>query len=346
MHRPVAAEGDEHERSRVDAAPRRDLADRVRHVGVHETEDALGGLEDRDAERTGDAVVQRRMRPLDVEAHLPAGEALRAEIAEHEVCVGHRRLDPTAAVAHRSGHRARALGTDLERARNDARDRPAARADRLHVDHRQPDQVAMMPVPPRLHLGRARAHQADVVARAAHVDRDEVADARRVRHRGRAVHAAGRTRAHDRDRLLGDVAPRHDPAVRLHDEQLAREAGGAEPPVERAEVALDPRADVGVHERRARALELGRRRHHLVRERHHDAGQLFGRDLAHASLVRGVDEREEEDDGERIDALELHATERAPDRFLVERHDDAALEVEPLGHAVAPSPRADRRRSR
>ena len=161
-----------------------------------------------------------------------------------------------------------------------------------------------------------------------------------------AGHAARRPRPHDGDRLLRHVAAGHDAPVRLHDEQLAAEARVAQAVREPRQVAFDLRPDVRVHQRRAGALELRRRRHHLVRQRHHDARQLLRRQLADAQLVDRVDEREQQHDGERLDALLPHATERATHGLLVERHDDVALEVEALGNAVALAARADRWRRR
>src|SRR5439155_20895609 len=55
---------------------------------------------------------------------------------------------------------------------------------------------------------------------------------------------------------------------------------------------------------------------------------------------------EEEDDRERLDALALHAPAGAAHGLLVERRDHVALEVEPLGDAVAAAARADGRRGR
>ena len=60
----------------------------------------------------------------------------------------------------------------------------------------------------------------------------------------------------------------------------------------------------------------------------------------------GLTNENRKHDRERLDALQLHAPQRAPHRVLVERHDDVALEVEPLGHAVALAARTDRRRRR
>src|SRR5262249_39939238 len=124
------------------------------------------------------------------------------------------------------------------------------------------------------------------------------------------------------------------------------EAGLAQPPVEPAEIALDLRADVRIYQRGAGTLELRRGGHHLVRQRDHDSGQLLGGQLPHPALVRRVDEGEEQDYRQRLDALPLHTPQRTPDRLLVERRHDIPLEVEPLGNAVALPARADRLRRR
>ena len=95
-------------------------------------------------------------------------------------------------------------------------------------------------------------------------------------------------------------------------ERRTAEAGAPQPGVEPRQVAADLRPHVRIHQRRARALELGRRRHHLVRQRHHHPGQLLRGDLARPSLVPRAHVGEEEHDRERVDALLLHAAERAP----------------------------------
>jgi len=295
---PVAPEHHQRERPRVDAPSGGHAADGVCHIRIDEPEDARRGIDDGDPERRRHALLERRVSTLDVEPHGPARERDRVQVAEHQVRVGDRRLLAAAPVAHRPGFGAGALRSDLQRARFDVCDRATPRADRLHVHHREADQVAMMPVPARLHVWRPTAHQADVVARAAHVDGDEVLHARGSGDRARSHDAPRGTRAHDGDRLLRHVTARHDAAVRLHDEELAAEPCFAEATLQAGEVAADPRPDVGVHQRRARSLELGRRGHHLVRERDHHAGNLLGGDLAHAALVGGIDEGEEEDDGE------------------------------------------------
>ena len=130
VERPVAAERDEHEGPRVDAAPRRHLADRVRHVGVHQTEDARRGTEDRDAERRRHPVAERRMGPLHVETHLSVPEALGAQVAEHEVGVRHRGLGPAVLIADWAGMSTSTPGTDFQQpARVDPGDTATTRAD-------------------------------------------------------------------------------------------------------------------------------------------------------------------------------------------------------------------------
>ena len=164
--------------------------------------------------------------------------------------------------------------------------------------------------------------------------------------RARGDDAAGRTGAEHGDRAAHDVLRGHDAAVGLHDQQLVLVAAGTQPLDEPAEVALDLRRHVGVDQRRAGALELRRRRHDLVRQRDADTGAFLLGDLAHALLVLRVDEREHEDDRQRLEAELLQAPQRGAHGGFVERHDDLAFVVEPFGNADAPAALRDRRRRR
>ena len=204
----------------------------------------------------------------------------------------------------------------------------------------------MVPVPGRGDLRLAAADQAHVVAGPAHVDRDEVGRARRARDVAGGDHPAGRPGAKHGDRLPGDVGRGHEAAIRLHEQQVAGIAGTAQFLFEVAQVTLDLRRDVGVHERRRGAFELGRLRQDLARQREIHAGQFLGRDFPRAALVHRVHEREQEDDRERLDLLEPESAQRAAQSVLVEGLDDVSLEVEALGHPEPPPSRADRRRRR
>ena len=130
--------------------------------------------------------------------------------------------------------------------------------------------------------------------------------------------SAGRAGADRADRTASDRIGCGDATGGRRDEELALVPVVAQALLEPAEVAHDRRSDVGVHERRRRALELGRLRVHLVRERDQlDVGVLLEDELAGPELVRGVQVGVEEHHRDRGDAERL----------------------EPPGGASAPPPR-------
>ncbi len=139
VQRTGTAEGEQREVARVVAALDRDDADGADHVVVDDGEDAARRLLQAQAQRPGDAGLDRRARALHVEGE-GAAEQVGRQVAEREMGVGDGRLDAAAAVADGAGHGAGALGADGQRARvRDAGDRAAAGTDRHHVDHRQAD---------------------------------------------------------------------------------------------------------------------------------------------------------------------------------------------------------------
>ncbi len=69
------------------------------------------------AERAGNAAIQRGLRTRQIECQQAAHEAGRVKPAEHEVDVGDRRLGAAAPVADRAGPRAGTLRANLEPAR-------------------------------------------------------------------------------------------------------------------------------------------------------------------------------------------------------------------------------------
>src|SRR5947207_645041 len=129
---------------------------------------------------------------LAIERQLAAEPGVAAEPAEHEVGVGHRRLGAAAAIARRTRHRLGALRADAQRATLvDPGDGAAAGADRVDVDDRDADRRAFEAGLAR-HLRRAVEHQADVGAGAAHIERDDVAEAGEARDMGAGDDPAGR----------------------------------------------------------------------------------------------------------------------------------------------------------
>ena len=81
--------------------------------------------------------------------------------------------------------------------------------------------------------------------------------------------------------------------------------------LEPREVALHDRRDVGVRDRRARALVLAVLRQHLVRRRRRDAA--LARRLGDEALVLRIQEREEEAHRQRFDARRLDPVEQRLD---------------------------------
>ena len=196
VDRAGAAVGDQRELARIAALLGGDRAQRTHHPRVRDPVDPARGLEHGQAERPGDAA-DRLFGQLARDLDLAVRNGALGDEAEHDVGVGHRRLDPTASVAGRPGIGARAARADLEPAgRVDPRDAAAAGADLGDVDRGDPQQLARTADQPA-----ARGHRAADLVLAAARDR-AVLDQRRLR--GRAAHVE---RDHVREpELLGDAA--------------------------------------------------------------------------------------------------------------------------------------------
>ena len=222
------------------------------------------------------------------------------------------------AVADRARARAGAARPDAQRAAAvDPDDAAAAGADLGDVDGRRAQHVAAA----ARHAAGAREAGADLVflgvgdlavldqARlgggAADVERHRIGDARLAREVVRGDDAGGRARLDHMHRRLAGELGRHRAAVRLHEEQRHLEAGAAQPTLERCDVALHHRHDVGIDHRGAGALVLAHLGQHVRRKRHVHIRVGFAQHLAHRLLVRrvgvGVDERY----GHGLDAVAL-----------------------------------------
>ena len=139
VQRPGAAVGDEREVARVVTALHRDEPQRAGHVLVDDGDDPLGRLLDAvEAHRVGD-LLHRRPRGGDVERHLAAEQARRQvpSTTLASVTVGSSPPLPYAAGPGSAPGRLRADAKRLRQLRH-VRDRPAAGADRVHVDRRAP----------------------------------------------------------------------------------------------------------------------------------------------------------------------------------------------------------------
>ena len=86
-----AAIGEHHEIAGVEAALGGDAFDRIGHRGRGDAQNAVGGLDRVQPERIADPALERLLGGCHVELHLAAEKAIRAEPAEHQIGIGHRR---------------------------------------------------------------------------------------------------------------------------------------------------------------------------------------------------------------------------------------------------------------
>ncbi len=137
MHRPGAAERDHPVALRIRPGLGDVHARGRRHVVVHHPGDAHRGLGGIEAKLRADAA-QRRHRRVLVQLHAPAEEAVRRQVAAHQVGIGHRRVQPARAISSRARHRAGAARADGQQADRVGRgDAAAAGADLDQLDHRE-----------------------------------------------------------------------------------------------------------------------------------------------------------------------------------------------------------------
>ena len=342
VHGPGAAGDDQREVARVEPAADAHLADAGRHRDVDDVVDAGRRLDDSDAERPGEAALDRLLGGRAVEPHLAAEEGRLVDEAEHEVGVGDGRLRAAAAVAGGPGRGARALRADAQQpAVVDARDRAAAGADRVDVDRRQREPPA---VDDRVghHERRAVLHERGVEAGAAHVDRQAVVLAVRRQMPEAGGRARGRAREQRERGALGHLGGRRDAAVRLHHQQHAAEAEVVEAAHERLQVTGDDRPHVRVEDGRRRSVVVAHLREQVARRRHVRVRHQLAAELERATLVRGAGRRVQERDRDRLDAVGEQAPAGLAHALLVERCDLVALVVGALGDAEAQVARDER----
>ena len=137
-----AAVGDDREVTGIPPLLRRHRSQRARHAGVRDAVDAVGGLEHRQPERRRDAL-DGGLGQLAPDRDLAVRDLTDGDEAEHDVRIGHRRLDAPAPVARRPRVGARAARADLQAAgRVEPGDAASTRADLRDVDRRDPQELA------------------------------------------------------------------------------------------------------------------------------------------------------------------------------------------------------------
>ena len=216
-------------------------------------------------ERTRDRRFDRPAREVGREFERTGREIIRIDVAQDDRCIGHRRPLAAAIVAGGTGLRARRLRTDPQRAGAiHPGDRPAARTDRVHIDHRHAHRIAAdLAFRPDQRL--PAADQGDVAARPADIDGDQILDPGRAADL-QATDDTGRgTRQEEPHRTLAGDRGGADAAARLHDLKRRPNAVARQVLLHALEITSDQRLDVGIERRHAGALVLAEGRIDLAR---------------------------------------------------------------------------------
>ena len=283
------------------------------------------------------------LRGSGVERHPAAGERLGIDPAEHEIRIGDGRLGAASPVARGAGVGARALRADAETAALLVGERAATGADGVDVHDRHQQRQAFERGL-RRDLRAAVDDEADVEARATHVDADQVRPVEQARQRDEAHRAADRPGEQRLHRPLAGRARRDDAAARLHHVQRRVQPALVQLALQPLEVPAHGRSRVRVEHRGRRALVLAPLGGDSMRQRDREVTELLAQDLLGAQLVRRVEVGEEEADGDGAERLVLGATGGGTDGLLVERRQLLAGPVEPAADLDGVPPRNERRR--
>ncbi len=200
VHRARPSEREQRAIAPVDAALDGNTAKGANHRGDCDADDAKRGLFDRHGHRLGETG-ERRARPMEIELQPAAQHPVAVEVSQQQAGVAHGGKHSATPIAGRPRRRPGALGTDEERPVVEPRDRTAPGADGLDADH----WLADRPFAERTvagDLGAAIDDQAYVGRRAAHVEADDVIQAKLARDVARRGDAGGRTRHRERERQL------------------------------------------------------------------------------------------------------------------------------------------------
>ena len=184
------------------SATDRHQANALDHLRIHHAMDAKRRVFHRQTERSRDAPLDRRARQRRIQRHRSASEICRIEPAKHDRCIGHRGFLAAASIAGRTRFGSCGMRTDAQAAcAVEPGDGPAARANRVHIDHRHAHRKSRDGAL-RANHRLAAFHQRDVARCAADIDGDQVAIPRRAPNDGTADHAGRGTREEQPHRTL------------------------------------------------------------------------------------------------------------------------------------------------
>jgi hypothetical protein len=286
---------------------------------------------------------ERAHRGGAIERQRAAREGLPRDRPHGDERIGDRGRS-TAAVARGSGIGARALGPHLQHAAGiDARDRAAARADRVHVErrtqHGHAGDLAGAASRQAIAAGVPSAEERAIGRGAADIERERAREAARARGRERGAQSRGRPRQQLPHGLMRSLRDGRGAAVRQHDLEFGLRTGRSH----LREIARDARRQERVGGRRGEALVLADLGHERTRGRD---GHAEARERSRQRpLVRRVRPRVQQSDGDRLGSRGAHATYEVGDRTRREQPLDRPPGAQALRDAEAARARHERRRA-
>ena len=265
VHRSAAAESDQREVADIVASCRGDRFDRFLHFDIDDLQHPSAASSKSSLSGLAMFSWSSFFRLSLVELHSAAEEMIRVQNAGNDIGIGDRGVLAAAVVANRARVGAGAIGTDLQPSdRVDARDRAAARADGMDVEHRQRDR-------PQVDFSLGGDHrialmdQRDVAASATHIESDDVVDADPLASAHGRNDAAGWTGEDGGHRLLSRPFERRYTAVGLHDVELrCRNTHLAHAVFQTVQVTCHHRLDIGVDDRGAQPIKLANLRQDFI----------------------------------------------------------------------------------
>ncbi len=193
-------------------------------------------------------------------------------------------------------------------------------------------------------LRPAVVDERDVGRCSAHVERDELTEARAPSHLEAAHDPGGGSGQHRPDGLRPRGLERHHPAVALRDVRQRADTRVGEARTEARQIARHQGTEVGVHHHRGQPLVLAELGGHLVRAGDERLGQLLFEDALDALLVTRIHVAVEEAHRDRADAGGFQAPGGRAHLRVIERLLDAAVVAHALGHLHAQRPRHEQER--
>src|SRR5215218_109346 len=335
VHGTAAAEGHQREVLGIVAPVQRDQLERVHHVGVRQPYDAADGLFGARPEPVCE-LPEGVAHVVHIGGYLPAEKVLGVYATGQEVGVGGSRLLTAASVGRRSRHGPGAPRTDVQGAGEvDPGYAPTAVADLHDVDHGRLYRVARVgagafDLVPGIYPDLAVLHEGALGGRAADIQRHDV---RLVYQLGQGHSAEYPAYGPGLDHGYG-VAPsrphRGAPAVRLHDEEPPLETSLIELALQRVEVSVGGRMNVGGEHRGVRPLVLPPLARYMVRGDNGYARQRLFENARSLHLVSRVGVRVHKTDRHGFHAFIPEEVRHEFEVFNVEGNEDPPLVIEAL----------------